>query len=99
MGDQISEIRRGADIIVSTPGRLLDLLERGIIKLDNLRVVCLDEADEMLRQGFQEDIEKIFKYIKKHTDRKTQNLLFSATIPSWVLELSRTYLSEGEKFM
>jgi ATP-dependent RNA helicase DeaD len=53
MGEQISEIKRGADIIVSTPGRLLDLLERGVIRLDSLRVVCLDEADEMLRQGFQ----------------------------------------------
>ncbi len=49
----------------------------------------------MLRQGFQEDIEKIFKYIKKHTDKKTQNLRFSATIPTWVVELSRTYLSPG----
>ena len=99
MGDQISEIKRGADIIVSTPGRLLDLLERGVIRLDNLRVVCLDEADEMLRQGFQEDIEKIFKYIRKHTDRETQNLLFSATIPTWVHDLSKKYLADDRKFI
>jgi superfamily II DNA/RNA helicase len=47
----------------------------------------------MLRQGFQEDIEKIFRFIKKQQNCKTQNLLFSATIPGWVVELSRTYLS------
>lgn len=53
MHEQIREIREGADIIVATPGRLLDLLEREIIKLSNLKVTVLDEADEMLKQGFQ----------------------------------------------
>ena len=49
----------------------------------------------MLKQGFQEDIEKIFQYVEKHGPKKTQNLLFSATIPSWVSEISRKYLSSG----
>jgi ATP-dependent RNA helicase DDX21 len=53
----------------------------------------------MLKQGFQEDIEKVFEYIEKHAPRKTQNLLFSATIPSWVLDLSRKYLSSDRKFV
>jgi superfamily II DNA/RNA helicase len=47
-------------------------------------MLIMDEADEMLRQGFQEDIEKIFQYVDKHCGKKTQNLLFSATIPTWV---------------
>jgi ATP-dependent RNA helicase DeaD len=54
--EQIRKIREGCDIIVATPGRLIDLLERGAIKLSHLLVTCLDEADEMLKQGFQEDI-------------------------------------------
>ena len=92
---QIRELKDGADIIVATPGRLLDLLERGQVSLNHLQAVCLDEADEMLKQGFQEDIEKIFQYVEKHGPKKTQNLLFSATIPSWVSEISRIYLAPG----
>lgn len=99
IGEQIRKIREGADIIVSTPGRLLDLLERGVISLSKLQVTCLDEADEMLKQGFQEDIERIFDYIEKHSPRKTQNLLFSATIPSWVVDLSKKYLSSDRKYV
>ena len=70
-----------------------------MISLSKLQVTCLDEADEMLKQGFQEDIERIFDYIEKHTPRKTQNLLFSATIPSWVVDLSRKYLSSDRKYV
>lgn len=92
MHEQIREIREGADIIVATPGRLLDLLRRDIIKLGHLKVTVLDEADEMLKQGFDEDIEQIFKFIDEHLKKKTQNLLFSATIPPWVLEIARKYL-------
>lgn len=53
---QISSIERGVDVIVGTPGRLIDLLQRGSIKTDSMQVLCLDEADEMLRQGFKEDV-------------------------------------------
>ena len=56
----------------------------------------MDEADEMLKLGFQEDIEKIFEFVSKHGPKKTQNMLFSATIPSWVSEVSRKYLSSGK---
>ncbi len=75
----------GVDIIVGTPGRVIDLSMRKCLCYDSLRILTLDEADEMLNMGFQEDIEKIYKFI--HEDRKNeeiQNLLFSATIPSWV---------------
>ena len=57
---QIETIKSGVDIIVATPGRLIDLLNRGVIKLNKLKTICLDEADEMLKQGFQIDVEKIF---------------------------------------
>ncbi len=49
-----------------------------------MQVLCLDEADEMLKQGFKQDIEKIYKYITDNASKKTQNLLFSATIPEWL---------------
>ena len=75
------------------------MLEKGVINLSKLQVTCLDEADEMLKQGFQEDIERIFEYIEKNAPRKTQNLLFSATIPTWVVDLSRKYLSPDRKFV
>ena len=82
--DQIDRINKGIDIIVATPGRLIDLLKRGVIKMDKIQVLCLDEADEMLKQGFKEDVEQIYKYIKDNAPKKTQNLLFSATIPDWL---------------
>lgn len=56
MQAQIRTIESGIDIIVATPGRLIDLLERGVIKTKELQVLCLDEADEMLKQGFKEDL-------------------------------------------
>jgi len=56
MGDQIRSLSRGADIIVGTPGRLIDLLDKGYVKLKGLECICLDEADEMLNIGFKDDI-------------------------------------------
>ena len=64
-----------------------------------MKVTCLDEADEMLKQGFQDDIEKIFKFIDKDFHRKTQNLLFSATIPEWVSNLSKKYQAKDVKLV
>ena len=53
----------------------------------------------MLKQGFQEDIEKIFEYVQKNAPKKTQNLLFSATIPTWVIDISKRYLAKDRKFI
>ncbi len=53
----------------------------------------------MLKQGFHEDIERIFKFVEKHSPKKTQNLLFSATIPTWVMDLSKKYLSPNKKYI
>lgn len=58
--EQLQIVERGIDIVVATPGRLIDFLNRGAIKLNNLETICLDEADEMLNIGFKDDIEAIF---------------------------------------
>ncbi|MFH1832188.1 MAG: DEAD/DEAH box helicase [bacterium] len=84
---QISMLRRGVQIVVGTPGRLLDHLSRKTLKLDNIKMVVLDEADEMLNMGFREDIEKILQYIPG----KHQTLLFSATMSPDILRLTKNY--------
>ena len=89
--NQIARLERGADIVVATPGRLIDLIGRAVIDLSEIMVTCLDEADEMLRQSFELDIEKIFAEIYAKGERKIQNLLFSATFPPWVDSISAKY--------
>ena len=95
----MNELKAGVDVIVATPGRLIDLIQRGSIKFGDLKVTCLDEADEMLNQGFQRDVEKIFEFIEKECKEKTQNLLFSATMPEWVWEISKQYQSKDFKYI
>ncbi len=85
---QIRELRRGVDIVVGTPGRLIDLLDRGILDLSQVRVVVLDEADEMLSMGFIEDIEKLLAA----TPAERQTALFSATISNQVRRLADQYM-------
>lgn len=87
-GRQISRLRKGVDIIVGTPGRLLDLMEKGEINLSCVATVVLDEADEMLSMGFIEDIEKILS----KTPSERQTALFSATIPSGIRRLADKYM-------
>eukprot|EP00245_Coleochaete_scutata_P005948 TRINITY_DN1998_c1_g3_i1.p1 TRINITY_DN1998_c1_g3~~TRINITY_DN1998_c1_g3_i1.p1 ORF type:complete len:789 (+),score=198.16 TRINITY_DN1998_c1_g3_i1:158-2524(+) len=82
-------LKRGVDVAVGTPGRIQDLLERGALNLSTVRFVVLDEADQMLAVGFEEDVENILNQCP--TQRQT--VLFSATMPSWVKKLSRKYLS------
>ncbi|MCO5593070.1 hypothetical protein L7F22_047076 [Adiantum nelumboides] len=85
---QIRQVQRGVDIAVGTPGRFIDLLERGCLNLKEVKYIVLDEADRMLAVGFVEAVQKIFEYLP--TIR--QSMLFSATMPSWVQDLSRRYL-------
>lgn len=80
---QISTIKRGVDILVATPGRLIDLMERRIVSFQDLQILVLDEADRMLDMGFIHDIKRILKVMPA----KRQNLLFSATIPKEVQSL------------
>lgn len=85
---QIQSLRRGADVVIGTPGRILDLVERGALELDGIRALVLDEADMMLDMGFIEDIERIILMTPK--DRQT--MLFSATMPREIRDAAIKYM-------
>ena len=87
---QVEALRRGVDILIATPGRLLDLCNQGHIRLQNVEILVLDEADTMLDMGFIHDIKKIIK----QTPNERQTLFFSATMPPNIRELSSTILKE-----
>lgn len=87
-GPQITRLKKGVDIVVGTPGRLLDLIDRKVLDLSQVNSVVLDEADEMLSMGFIEDIESILK----QTPENRQTALFSATFPPAIRGLSKTYM-------
>ena len=89
-GIQLSGLRRGAQIIVGTPGRVIDHLEKGSLDISDLRFLVLDEADEMLNMGFQEDVERILE----DTPDEKQVALFSATMPNGIRRLSKQYLDD-----
>ncbi|KUK73128.1 MAG: DEAD/DEAH box helicase domain protein [Clostridiales bacterium 38_11] len=85
--DQIKKIKKGSQIIVGTPGRTIDLINRRVLKFDHIKTLILDEADEMLKMGFKEDIDEILQ----NANEKIQTLLFSATIPKNVLNIKDKY--------
>lgn len=87
MERQIMELKRGANIVIGTPGRVMDHIRRRTLKLDNLRTVILDEADEMLNMGFREDIESILADVPE----ERQTVLFSATMPPEILAITEKY--------
>lgn len=89
---QIRSLKGGIQIIVGTPGRLMDHMRRRTISLDNVKMIVLDEADEMLNMGFREDIETILKDMPD----KRQTALFSATMPEPILEIARTYQKDAQ---
>ncbi|WP_034652371.1 DEAD/DEAH box helicase [Corynebacterium vitaeruminis] len=89
-GIQLSGLRRGAQIIVGTPGRVIDHLEKGSLDISELRFLVLDEADEMLNMGFQEDVERILE----DTPEDKQVALFSATMPNGIRRISRDYMKD-----
>jgi ATP-dependent RNA helicase DeaD len=90
IGPQLGALRRGVDVVVATPGRAIDLINRGGLRLDDLEIAVLDEADEMLDMGFVEDIETILDA----TPDTRQVVLFSATMPGRIEKLARKYLRE-----
>ena len=90
MGNQLSQLKRGVHIIVGTPGRVMDHLRRKSLKLGALKTLVLDEADEMLRMGFIDDVE----WILEHTPKNRQTALFSATMPKPIKKIADTYLSD-----
>jgi ATP-dependent RNA helicase DeaD len=90
IGLQIRDLKKGVQIIVATPGRLIDLIERKAINLEQIQYVVLDEADEMLNMGFQDDIE----FILKNTPQRESTWLFSATMPPEIRKVSKRYMKE-----
>ncbi|KAJ0916191.1 putative RNA helicase transcription factor interactor and regulator CCHC(Zn) family [Helianthus annuus] len=85
---QKNQLSRGVDIVVGTPGRLIDLVNSNVLKLGEVQFLVLDEADQMLAVGFEEDVETILEKLPP----QRQSMLFSATMPRWVQKLSRKYL-------
>jgi ATP-dependent RNA helicase DeaD len=92
-GVQLSALRRGVHIVVGTPGRIMDHLEKGTLDLTELKYLVLDEADEMLKMGFAEDVETILA----DTPTDKQVALFSATMPAQIRRISKQYLNEPEE--
>ena len=87
---QIKALKKGAQIVVGTPGRVIDHLKRGTLKLDNLEMVVLDEADEMLNMGFREDLEEILSY----SHGKSQTIMFSATVPKTIRNIMNRWMDQ-----
>lgn len=90
---QLRQLTRGVHVVVGTPGRVMDHMRRGTLKLDSLKTLVLDEADEMLRMGFIDDVE----WILEQTPEKRQVALFSATMPSVIRKIAQTHLHEPEE--
>lgn len=90
MDKQIFGLKRNSKIVIGTPGRLMDHLRRRTLKLNNLKMIILDEADEMLNMGFKDDIETILK----STPKERQTIMFSATMPSEILKLTNQYMKQ-----
>jgi len=91
-GPQISKLNRGVDVVVGTPGRLLDLIERKALNIKHIRTLVLDEADEMLNMGFMEDVEKILA----ETPPERQTALFSATLPPRIRALANRFMRDPQ---
>ena len=92
MGAQLKDLKKGVEIVVGTPGRVKDHIERGTLKLDKISYFILDEADEMLDMGFREDIENIFQ----NANPESRILLFSATMPKEILQIAANFMGEYE---
>ena len=92
---QIRSLKNGVQVIVATPGRLIDLIKRGVVKLEKVNTVILDEADEMLNMGFLDDIDEILSHVPEH--RKM--LMFSATMPKEIAGIARKYMKNPVEFV
>ncbi|KAJ6840107.1 DEAD-box ATP-dependent RNA helicase 53-like [Iris pallida] len=87
---QMKVLNWGVDVVVGTPGRIIDLLKRGALNLSEVQFIVLDEADQMLAVGFDEDVEIILEKLPP----KRQSMMFSATMPSWIRKLTQKYLKD-----
>jgi len=93
-GPQEGALRRGVDVVVGTPGRVMDHIQRGTLRLSEVKYVILDEADEMLNIGFKDDVDEILSGAPEPGKRQT--LLFSATIPPWVQSIANQHMRREE---
>lgn len=93
ISNQIRDLKKGAHIVVGTPGRTLDLIKRKVLKLDKIRWLILDEADEMLNMGFKEDLDAILE----GTPQNRQTLLFSATMPKEIERIAKNYMHNPDQ--
>lgn len=93
--EQIKHIKKGTEIVVGTPGRVKDLINRRILNLEDIKFFVLDEADEMLSMGFKEELEYIFE----HTNKNRQVMMFSATMPKAMLTLAEKYMKKNYKYI
>lgn len=86
----MAKLQEGAHVVVGTPGRVFDMINRRALKTDNMKIFCLDEADEMLARGFREQIYDVFQLLPQ----ETQVVLLSATMPTDVLEVTKKFMRE-----
>ena len=99
--DQIRALRNGVEFFVGTTGRVLDHINRGNFDFSHLKTVVLDETDQMLKQGFKEDVDQILATIKKSLPPQAdlQICLFSATIPPWVRQVAMQHLKKNYRLV
>lgn len=93
--DQINRLIEGAHVVVGTPGRIHDFMEKGFLKSDYLKILVLDEADEIFSRGFEQKINDIFKYIPN----QIQIALFSPTIPNDILKFANNFMRDPAKII
>ena len=94
INQQLRSLKKGVDIVIGTPGRVQDHLDRGTLKLGDISFLVLDEADEMLNMGFLEDVKKIME----HTSSNKRTMLFSATMPKEIMHIARVHMREFDEF-
>lgn len=97
MEEQTQQLKSGCEIFVGTTGRVLDHLNRGNIDFSHIKTVILDEADQMLKLGFKEDIEEILRFVKRQCKEELQVCLFSATIPGWVRSVANYHMKQNAR--
>lgn len=91
---QEEALRRGVQVVVGTPGRIIDHIDRGTLRLDGLRFLILDEADSMLDMGFKDEIQRVCDAMGTGNGLQRQVLLFSATLPPWVQKVAKQYMRQ-----
>ncbi|KAL8275577.1 hypothetical protein Esti_000528 [Eimeria stiedai] len=97
-GPQVNLIRQGVHVLVATPGRLLDFIERGVVTLEAVEAIVMDEADKLLEMGFREDIEKLLQLLQQQkAGQDYQLLLFTATFPRWAKSISDKFMRKEKK--